>query len=128
VIVPHDRITYAEAQAITGWSHTYLAQKARAGIIRRVGGGSREMFDTWLSREQCESLALEAYRRRRPLPPYWVTMTTAAQMLRLARPNAYQARKSGRLPARQTAMGDWLVRYVDVVALMESKTFRGRQE
>ena len=86
------------------------------------------MFHTWLSREQCEALALKAYRRRRRIPPYRVTMTTAARMLRIARPTAHVARKSGRLPARQTEMGDWLVRYADVIALMESKTFRGRQE
>ena len=128
VIEPHDSITYSEAQAITGWSHTYLAQLARAGTLTRAGGGPREMFDTWLSRRECEQLALKSYRRRRLLPPYWVTMTTAAMMLRLARSNAYMARKNGRLPAEQTEMGDWLVRYTDVVALMESGAFRGRQQ
>ena len=128
VIEPHDRITYAEAQAITGWSHTYIAQLARAGTLTRAGGGPRQMFDTWLSSRECEQQALKSYRRRRSLPPYWVTMTTAATMLRLARPNAFMARKNGRLPAAQTDMGDWLVRYADVVALMESGAFRGRQQ
>lgn len=63
MIADEDRVTYAEAQLITGRSRSYLAQQARAVRLRRDGGTAQEPFSTWLSRAECEELGLARYRR-----------------------------------------------------------------
>lgn len=57
VIDPGDRVTYAEAEAITGRSHRYLARQAQLGNLSREGGERTNPFTTWLSRAECEALA-----------------------------------------------------------------------
>ena len=112
-IDPGDRVSYAEAVAITGRSARYLRQAAQRGLLTRMGGQPSDAFTTWLSRAECEELALQLYRRGHA-GDYWLTMTQAAAALGIARQNAHQARDTGRLPARRTAMGDWLVRRADL--------------
>lgn len=126
VIDPDDRITYAEAIEITGRSRRYLNQQAAAGALSRVGGTRSDVFKTWLSRRECEQLALNGYRRGHATD-YWLTMTEAAKMLGIARQNAHQARTVGRLPAQRTHNGDWLVRRDDVLALLIAGVFPGQR-
>jgi hypothetical protein len=52
-----DLVTYAEAVAITGRSHGYLAKLARQGQIARMGGQRSDVYATFLSRAECETLA-----------------------------------------------------------------------
>ena len=68
-----DRVTYAEAVAITGRSRRYLAQLAQQGRLSRTGGTPRTALATWLSRAECEELALQQYRRGRA-SDYWLTI------------------------------------------------------
>lgn len=56
-----------------------------------------------------------------------MTMTEAARLLGVASSNVYRARISGRLPARTTRTGRWLVRRTDVLALLATGKVRGRQ-
>lgn len=58
LIEPADRVSYAEALLITGRSGGYLRQQVERGVLTRVGGGRGESSATWLSRSECEALAL----------------------------------------------------------------------
>lgn len=56
MIPTEHRITYAEAQHITGRSHGYLIGLVRQGRLSRDGGQRGQSRDTWLSRSECEAL------------------------------------------------------------------------
>jgi hypothetical protein len=111
-ILIEDRVTYAEAQEITGRSHGYLAKRVRTGELRRIGGQPSDVYTTFLSRAQVEALALHEYRRGLQTE-YWMTMTEVAELTCIARANVHRARGAGRLIAQRTTMGDWLVRRTD---------------
>lgn len=116
-IEPADRITYAEAKLITGRSDSYLLAQARTGHLTRMRGASISNFQTWLSRRECEHLALAQYRRHHR-PPYWVTMTEAAELLGIGKESAYRARNRGHFPTFQAGNGDLLMRRIDINALL----------
>lgn len=107
-IASGDQVTYAEAEEITGRSHGFLAKQVRLGVLRRDGGHPWDVYTTWLSRSECESLALAQYRRGQP-SGYWMTMTQVAELAGISRANVHSARKAGRLLAQRTGLGDWLV-------------------
>lgn len=75
-----DRISYAEAVLITGRSHSYLAGRARAGWLRRDGGTIGAPHETWLSRNDCESLAMQTINRSQT-GGYWLTARQAGSLL-----------------------------------------------
>ena len=125
VIELDDRVAYAEAVTIVGRSRSYLKAQVRRGVLTRVGGGRRDGFATWLSRGECEALALQLYRRGHA-SDYWLTMAEAAQLLGIARQHAYKARAGQRLPTYTTRVGDLLVRRRDVETLQRAGAFRGR--
>lgn len=124
-IDPGDRIRYAEAAAITGMSTRWLVMQVDTGTLTRTGGRRGDAHHTWLSRSECEALALSRYRRGHT-SPYWLTMTAAAAILGIARKNAHQARQDGRLPAQRAANGDFLIRRDDILALVNTREIRPR--
>jgi len=91
-----DRVTYAQAEKISGMSRSYLVRHIRRGELRRISGGP---CNTWLWRVEMEELALRMHRWNRQTD-YWVTMTEAARILNLHRTSVYAARDRGRFPAR----------------------------
>ena len=119
-----DRITYAEAIAITGRSHNYLSQLAAKGALTRQGGTRADPYRTWLSRTEVEALALSTYRRGRATD-YWRTVTQTAAMVGVSRQAVQQALEEGRLPAQRSRFGHWLIRRDDVLRLTMAGEFPG---
>lgn len=116
MIAAADRVSYAEAQLITGRSRSYLNQRVAAGRLQRDGGTPRDVFNTWLSRTKCEELRLRRYRR--PMTGgHWLTRMQAAEMLGLSRGYLYRLP----LPHFQAAQGDQLLRRDDVEAVAERR-------
>lgn len=114
-IAEGDRVTFAEAQEITGRSHAFLSKRARLGVLSRMGGQRSDVYSTFLSRSECEALAVAAYRRGQA-SSYWMTLTQVSVLAKVSRANVHLDRKKGRLPARRTAMGDFLVTAQDAYA------------
>lgn len=121
MIAAADRVTYTQAEQITGRSHSYLNQRAAAGHLRRDGGTPSEPFTTWLSRAECEELALVLYRRTMA-GGYWLTRRQAAELLGLSRGYLYRLP----FPHFKTALGDHVLRRVDVEAFAEKRTAKAR--
>jgi excisionase family DNA binding protein len=120
-----DRITYAEAIAITGRSHRYLSQLVAEGALTREGGNrGAGSYHTWLSRTEVEGLALSAYRRGRATD-YWRTVAQTAAMVGVTRQAVQQAVEKGRLPAQRSRIGHWLIRRDDVLRLSAGGEFPG---
>lgn len=63
VIAAEDRITYAEAQEIVGYSKVHLWRLVRDGELNREGSGQKGDRNVRLSRTEVEALALRRYRR-----------------------------------------------------------------
>jgi excisionase family DNA binding protein len=120
-----DRVTYAEAIAITGRSHRYLSQLAAQGALTREGGNRGSgAHHTWLSRTEVEGLALSAYRRGEATD-YWRTVSQTAAMVGVSRQAVQQAVEEGRLPAQRSGIGHWLIRRDDILRLSAAGEFPG---
>lgn len=116
MIAVEDRVTYAEAQQITGYSRSQLNWWAAAGQLRRDGGTRGDRFSTWLSRAECEELSLQRYRWNMA-GGYWLTRIQAAELLGLSRGYAYRLP----FPLFEAAQGDQLLRRADVEEFAERR-------